>query len=572
MAKGLFTAGDPVADILAKRRMRAQDLQNQMMQLSAQGAARPDKARLASFLGSAIGRGLAGNLPDPELDKIKAEQEGIQGLQKDFAAALTQGKADEQLALANELIQKGYTQEGTQLFQQAQLNKKAEQEKAKAAASEEEKEQKRVALAAQAQSLNMPELAKGINNKTISLEDASKQIQDAELKKLDASSSKEAKLTIARQFNVSPDIYAATEAGDFDNLSVSEFTDLVKSGGPKADLQILQDRDGEVGTYRVDEYGRVYHEGSARWRSPVELGLSLVDKEESTTAITNAKFLYPDNVEEQQKAVKEMVKPSGATQGIVYSFLKNYNPSDYTPKSNAAFLAMVRKYQDAEDKNTVEFDTSILKPSNISSVMEQQLVDAQTATLDAKFRATQADELSKQYITLDPVSGKIAVVAEGIKDFFGVENNVSVMRKNTTKLINEGIIQALPKGPASDTDVALVARGFPESTANPEYLAQWLDAYSRVQQSLVMYNQMKSNYISNNRTSAGFLKEVAAFNEFKESGDQSIAEVLAKRQLMSVLSPEQLYAEYGKYTIGQMSKEAFGFDVTMLDGVEYLND
>lgn len=133
MAKGLFTAGDPVADILAKRRMRAQDLQNQMMQLSAQGAARPDKARLASFLGSAIGRGLAGTLPDPELDKIKAEQEGIQGLQKDFAAALTQGKADEQLALANELIQKGYTQEGTQLFQQAQLNKQAEAERAAAA-------------------------------------------------------------------------------------------------------------------------------------------------------------------------------------------------------------------------------------------------------------------------------------------------------------------------------------------------------------------------------------------------------------------------------------------------------
>jgi hypothetical protein len=571
MAKGLFTAGNPVADILEKRRIRAQDLQNQMMQVAAQGAARPDKARLASFLGSAIGRGLAGNLPDPEIDRIKAEQEGIQGLQKDFAAALTQGKADEQLALANKLIQQGFYEQGTQLLQQAQLNKKAEEDEAKAVAEKKEKEEQRVALAKQAQELNLVQLAKSINSKTISLEDASKQIQDAELKKLDASSSKEAKLTIARQFNVSPDIYAATEAGDFDNLSVSEFTDLVKSGGPKADLQILQDRNGKVGTYRLDEYGRVFDEGSARWRSPVELGLSLVDKEESTNAIRNAKFLFPDDVEKQQEAVEEMTNPSGATQGVVYSFLNNYNPSDYTPESNAAFSAMVSNYQAAEDKTTVEFDPSILKPSKISSVMEQQLVDAQTATLDAKFRATQADELSRQYVSLDPVSGQIAKVAEGIKDFFGVENNVSVMRKNTTKLINEGIIQALPKGPASDTDVALVARGFPESTANPEYLARWLDAYSRVQQSLVMYNQMKANYISSNRTSAGFLKEVAAFNKFKESGGD-IEEIVLKGQLMSMLSPEELYQEYGSYSVGPLSKKAFGFDITMLDGVEYLND
>jgi len=140
MAKGLFTAGDPVADILEKRRIRAQDLQNQMMKAAAQGAARPDKARLASFLGSAIGRGLAGAMPDPELDKMKEEQEGIQGLQKDFAAALTQGKADEQLALANELIQKGYTQEGTQLFQQAQLNKQAEADREAAAQKKADEE------------------------------------------------------------------------------------------------------------------------------------------------------------------------------------------------------------------------------------------------------------------------------------------------------------------------------------------------------------------------------------------------------------------------------------------------
>lgn len=572
MAKGLFTAGDPVADILAKRRMRAQDLQNQMMQLSAQGAARPDKARLASFLGSAIGRGLAGTLPDPELDKIKAEQEGIQGLQKDFANALTNGTSKQLRALANQLIQRGYTQQGAQLLAKAEVLEKAKADEAKKQAEAKETADKRVALASQAQSLNLPDLAKAINSKTISLEDASKRVQDAQFAKITGEKSRGPKLTLARKFSASPDIYSATEAGDYDNLSISEYTDLVKSGGPKADLQILQDRDGKEGTYRVDEYGRVYHEGSASWRSPVELGLSLVDKEESTTAITNAKFLYPDDMKKQQEAVEEMTNPSGATQGIVYSFLKNYNPSDYTPKSNAAFLAMVRNYQDAEDKNTVEFDTSILKPSGISSVMESQLVDAQTATLDAKFRATQADELSKQYVSLDPVSGQIAKVAEGIKDFFGVENNVSVMRKNTTKLINEGIIQALPKGPASDTDVALVARGFPESTANPEYLAQWLDAYSRVQQSLVMYNQMKSNYISNNRTSAGFLKEVAAFNEFKESGDQSIADLLTKRQIMSIYSPEELYAEYGAYTIGQISKDAFGFDVTMLDGVEYLND
>jgi hypothetical protein len=317
MAKGLFTAGNPVADILEKRRIRAQDLQNQMMQAAAQGAARPDKARLASFLGSAIGRGLAGAMPDPELDKIKEEQEGIQGLQKDFAAALTQGKADEQLALANKLIQKGYTQEGTQLFQQAQLNKQEEAKQAAAAQkkSEEELEASMEVesnlqladsirkdypnIADQVEAGNPEAISKAMN--ILSTAEEKRLLQDKRTQEqlqadLDLSVQNEANLQLADSIRKEfPDLARQVELGQPDAIKAAMGT-LAPTGGAKGrktagetNLAVYLDHQAKIKRRLEDD--PFYSETEAQSElNAIKSALSIaLDPSETATAVQDAK-------------------------------------------------------------------------------------------------------------------------------------------------------------------------------------------------------------------------------------------------------------------------------------------
>jgi hypothetical protein len=135
MSNGLFTSGSQltVEQLLQQRAKRDTDLQRQLMASAAQGARDPMRAKAASFLGSALGRALAGVHDDPQLEKVKAAEEKQAGLQGQYADVVTHNDPKRMLALGNQLIKAGYAAEGVNLIQQgktlmADAQDKAEEE------------------------------------------------------------------------------------------------------------------------------------------------------------------------------------------------------------------------------------------------------------------------------------------------------------------------------------------------------------------------------------------------------------------------------------------------------------
>jgi len=62
----------------------------------------------------------------------------------------------------------------------------------------------------------------------------------------------------------------------------------------------------------------------------------------------------------------------------------------------------------------------------------------------------------------------------------------------------------LPKGPASDRDIALVLKGVPPANAKADYLAQYARGVAKMQQAEADYKREQLNWLSKNRSYKGF--------------------------------------------------------------------
>ena len=66
------------------------------------------------------------------------------------------------------------------------------------------------------------------------------------------------------------------------------------------------------------------------------------------------------------------------------------------------------------------------------------------------------------------------------------------------EVVNSEAIKALPPGPATDRDIALVREPFPTARANGEYIANWLGAVARLNEKRAQYAEHKAQFIAQN--------------------------------------------------------------------------
>jgi hypothetical protein len=87
-------------------------------------------------------------------------------------------------------------------------------------------------------------------------------------------------------------------------------------------------------------------------------------------------------------------------------------------------------------------------------------------------------ELNKMPYTL--ASGQLGVAEEVVKGFFGRQDAETLLRTEATALRNSNAIKNLPKGPASDKDVALVLAGELDPYANKETLLAYARGIAKI--------------------------------------------------------------------------------------------
>ena len=138
----------------------------------------------------------------------------------------------------------------------------------------------------------------------------------------------------------------------------------------------------------------------------------------------------------------------------------------------------------------------------------QAIRDATAQGRMAEVSANKARDLARRYVEEQPTGGFLGSVFEGFKSFVGGQDEISRLKTNAEQLLNSGIVASLPPGPASDKDIAIMSKGFPNSNWNANEIAEWMLAYSRVKSVEAQYQNGYAQWLSDNGgDSAGYDEE-----------------------------------------------------------------
>jgi len=154
----------------------------------------------------------------------------------------------------------------------------------------------------------------------------------------------------------------------------------------------------------------------------------------------------------------------------------------------------------------LEAEKRLFPQSNRTAEGDRARIDkAVVASRIANVSANKAVNLAIRYNSIDPAGGFFGSVYGTFKNFVGGEDEVSRLKTDAEKLINEGIVASLPPGPASDKDIAIMSKGFPNSNWNATEITEWLQAYARMKRVESKYQNEYARWLSdNNGDSAGF--------------------------------------------------------------------
>jgi hypothetical protein len=144
--------------------------------------------------------------------------------------------------------------------------------------------------------------------------------------------------------------------------------------------------------------------------------------------------------------------------------------------------------------DTIQESAALLKIENDLTIEANKL----------QAQALKAEELAAGLEQYNPVGGLQGSLIEYTKEISGQQDAISALRTEANRLTMGAAVAALPKGPASDKDIALVLKGVPPANANAEYLASYVRGVAKMQKAEAEYKREQLNWLSKNRSYRGF--------------------------------------------------------------------
>lgn len=169
---------------------------------------------------------------------------------------------------------------------------------------------------------------------------------------------------------------------------------------------------------------------------------------------------------------------------------------------------------------------------NYTKEVSVAIKDANEAFTKGSQGARQAEGIITNILSsnaLEAAGGLRANISEGFKEIIGGRDLLSTLRTQSTQVINTEIVNNLPPGVASNRDIEIFSKGFPNpDTATFQELQEYLEASKRLNQSLADYGQFKNQYIDKNMSETGyarlegFIPQQRKFNNAKNFLDSQL--------------------------------------------------
>lgn len=147
------------------------------------------------------------------------------------------------------------------------------------------------------------------------------------------------------------------------------------------------------------------------------------------------------------------------------------------------------------------------RDGKMSTYIEKQLGAATDEAVESegnvgRFNAL-ADQVEQANFSGGLLGGKWA---EAFKDITGTQDAVTDLRKRYNSIRGSQVVNNLPPGAASDTDIALALSGFPSDNAGAPQIASFLRGIAKLEQQKANFAAFKADYITNNKSEAGLLR------------------------------------------------------------------
>lgn len=144
------------------------------------------------------------------------------------------------------------------------------------------------------------------------------------------------------------------------------------------------------------------------------------------------------------------------------------------------------------------------KQRDIPEQWMKPYLEATEAELTATQRAAELSQLAADFEALPQLpAGARATFDEAAKSFFGEQDAVSALRERFKGARNAQVMNSLPPGVASDTDIKLAMGGVPGDTASKDNIVSFLRGQTKIQALDAAFQRYKVEYVDKNRTLRG---------------------------------------------------------------------
>ena len=129
----------------------------------------------------------------------------------------------------------------------------------------------------------------------------------------------------------------------------------------------------------------------------------------------------------------------------------------------------------------------------------------------ARAKAEQANamyNIGKQYEKYTPPAGLVGKAYDAFNDYMGKQGEISILRTQFNGLKNSIVLNQLPPGAASDKDVQIAMRGWPDATYDAETIASFLKGQAKLAAIAAEKENARSKWLKDKKgDDSGFLDD-----------------------------------------------------------------
>lgn len=179
------------------------------------------------------------------------------------------------------------------------------------------------------------------------------------------------------------------------------------------------------------------------------------------------------------------------------------------------------------------------KAGELKPGVQKILNEAQDKAIESGARARQLLTLENDLLAAGDIGGgKGATFTEFLKQTLGTQDDVTELRRRYNAIRSSEAVQNLPPGVASDKDIELALKGFPQENAPKEQLVSFLRGARKMARIQEEYSKIKSRLISKKGSTRELIDEMES--EFPEILKRIDAETSAQQSPQGVVDWSQL--------------------------------